>query len=449
MPPPIPNPHNRPSNVRWLVFALASATSFLLYIHRYSLGILKDSIGKEFGWGNQELGWLDSAFMFSYAGGQIPGGMLGDWFGPRMVLGIMILVWSLSLAGTAIVRGVTGMAWVRMFFGLAQAGCYPNLSKVTRVWFPLSERTAVQGWVASFFGRMGGAASFILIGTLMLGEWRLPWRTALAWLAGIGCGFAALFILLVRNTPRAHPWANQAEAELIALGDSSAVAAARSVIDWKIVLGSRVVWALLFQQFTCAFVDNFFSLWLPKYLLSAKHLTMSKTGWMAALPLVGGALGGMVAGGLLQSWLIRKTANRRWSRSGIGLVGNLMAGVCLFTSLAFDDPLQIIAAFFCLKFFADWAQPTCWGAVTDMAGRNSASLFALVNTSGSLAGVAAGPVMGYTIDYFGNSRGSSGGSDPAGWTALFLMIGIVYIASALSWLFIDCTKTVDAPCAST
>ena len=63
---------------------------------------------------------------------------------------------------------------------------------MTKVWFPLSERTAVQGWVASFFGRMGGAASFILFGTLMLGEWQLPWRTALAWLAGVGCAFAAV-----------------------------------------------------------------------------------------------------------------------------------------------------------------------------------------------------------------------------------------------------------------
>ncbi len=441
---PVSDAHERPTNIRWLIFGLASATSFLLYIHRYTWGILKDPIGREFGWDDKTLGWLDSAFMISYAGGQIPGGMLGDWFGPRMVLGIMILIWSLSMGGMALVRGVGSMAWVRMFFGMAQAGGYPNLSKVTRVWFPLSERTAVQGWVASFFGRMGGAASFILFGTLMLGEWKLPWRTALAWLSGIGCAFAAVLILFFRNTPRTHPWANAAESDLITLGDATASVATRSRIDWKVVFRSRVVWALLFQQFTCAFVDNFFSAWLPQFLDKVKHITMTNTGWMSAVPLVGGAIGGMAAGGLLQSWLLRKTGNRRWSRSGIGLVGNLMAGVCLFTSLAFDDPEKIIAAFFCLKFFADWGNPTCWAATTDMAGRNSASLFALINTSGSLAGFVAGPVMGYTIDFFGKSLGKGGPNDPAGWTALFVMIGVVYIASALSWLFIDCTQTVDS-----
>src|SRR5439155_5852258 len=106
------------------------------------------------------------------------------------------------------------------------------------------------------------------------------------------------------------------------------------------------------------------------YVDEAKGVMVGATGWMAALPLLGGAIGGMAARGMLQGWLIHKTGNRRWSRSGIGLVGNLLAGACLFASLAFNSPLHIVSIFFCLKFFADWAQPTCWGAITDMGGRS-------------------------------------------------------------------------------
>jgi MFS family permease len=161
---------------------------------------------------------------------------------------------------------------------------------------------------------------------------------------------------------------------------------------------------------------------------------------MSAVPLIGGACGGMLAGGMLQNWILVRTGNRRWARSGIGLVGNMMAGVCLFASLLFDSPTSIVGAFFVLKFFADWAQPACWATTTDMGGRNAASLFALVNTSGSIAGFVAGPAMGYTIKLF--SKGPQ--PDTSGWTALFLMIGVIYVASALSWLFIDCRKSVDA-----
>jgi len=57
--------------------------------------------------------------------------------------------------------------------GAAQAGCYRSLSKVTRVWFPLRTRTIVQGLVASFFGRSGGAMSLIIMGRLLLAVYQL------------------------------------------------------------------------------------------------------------------------------------------------------------------------------------------------------------------------------------------------------------------------------------
>lgn len=433
----------RPTQVRWLVFVLASGMSFLLYLDRYSWGFVRAEMQSEFGWDDPTMGWLDSAFMFSYAIGQIPGGMLGDWYGPRAVLTGIALLWSLAMGGTALARGLVSLSAIRALFGLGQAGCYPNLTKVTKVWFPLGERTAVQGWVASFFGRMGGAASFVLFGSLMLGTWQIPWRTALGWLTAASLAFVGLFCLLFRNTPREHWWSNAAEADLVTRGDPTAATAARSAIAWKHVFRNPCVWALLFQQFTCAFVDMFFSNWLPTFLTKIKHVEMTKGGWMSALPLVGGALGGMLAGGFLQAWLIHKTGNRRWSRTAVGFTGNLMAGVCLYLSLLFSDPTSIVVCFACLKFFADWAQPTSWGAATDMAGRNSASLFALVNTAGSVAAFAAGPAMGHTIKWFSLRFGTGGESNIAGWTALFIGIGVVYLLSAVSWLFIDCTRTVE------
>jgi ACS family glucarate transporter-like MFS transporter len=437
-PPPADDPQ-RSSNVRWLVFALACGMSALLYLHRYTWAILKVEVTEEFGWSKETLGWLDAAFMFSYSFGQIPGGMLGDWFGTRWVLGIMALVWSLAMGGMGLTRGVASMAWIRGVFGAAQAGCYPNLNKVTKVWFPFAERTTVQGWVSSFSGRVGGAASFILFGTVMLGFLKIPWRTALGCLTVVGIVFFGLWMLLFRSGPRQHPWANASEADLISAGDPTAGVSAGSVIDWRRVFCSPYVWALLFHQFTAAFVDGLFSHWFPLYLSEAKGIKLQSGGWMSALPLLGGALGGMLAGGMLQTRLIKATGNRRWSRSAVGMCGNLAAGLCLFASLMYSDARMVTFWFVALKFFADWSQPTVWGTVTDMAGRNSASLFALVNMSGAISGIVSGPIMGKTVDHFG--RGEPG--NPAGWTALFIGIAIIYLLSGLSWLFIDCTKTIE------
>ena len=67
-----------PTNIRWMVFGLASASSFLLYLHRYTWGIIRVQLATEFDWDAVDLGWLDSAFAIFYAAGQIPAGILGD-----------------------------------------------------------------------------------------------------------------------------------------------------------------------------------------------------------------------------------------------------------------------------------------------------------------------------------------------------------------------------------
>ena len=68
----------RPTNTRWMIFALSCAVSFILYLHRYTWGFVKAEVGTEFGWDKTTLGWLDSAFYISYAVGQVPGGMFGS-----------------------------------------------------------------------------------------------------------------------------------------------------------------------------------------------------------------------------------------------------------------------------------------------------------------------------------------------------------------------------------
>lgn len=428
----------RTSSIRWLIFGLACGVSFLLYLHRYTWAVAKPHIGAEFGWDKTTLSYFDSAFMLCYAIGQIPGGMLADWFGSRSVLTAMILLWTLGLGGTACVGNFISMICVRMFFGLGQAGCYPTLSKVTKAWFPPETRTTVQGWVASFSGRMGGAVSYIVFATVCLGGLQMPWRTATLAFASLGIAGAIVFWFLFRNGPREHPWCNEAETDLIVRNDRDAARVERSRLNWGTAARSLNLWMLVFQQFTCAFVDMVFSSWVPLFLIEQAKVDITQAGWMAALPLVGGALGGMT-GGTLQNELIHRTGNRRWSRSGIGFTGNLISTVLMLALVQMQGTYTIVGTFFLLKFFADWAQPTTWGSATDIAGPNSASVFAIINTAGSVAGIVSSPIMAGIVDRF--SKGDP--NSPAGWTTLFGVLSVIYLASALAWLFINCEKPIE------
>ncbi len=530
----------KPTKIRWLIFALACMTSFVLYLHRYTWGFIKRDVQEEFDWSEWELGFLDSIFNATYAFGQIPSGILCDWFGPQVLLGSIILLWTVSMGSVALATGFVSALVYRAAFGLTQAGCYPTLSKISKLWFPLSVRTSVQGWIATFFGRGGGAASFILVGTVLMGYFKLTWREALYVLTGVGVLFGLMFLWLFRNRPQDHPWSNEAEAELIAEGKPSEVEATGTALRWSRLLKSPNMMVFFVQQFTSAFADNVYVYWIPLYLLTAKNVDTASAGWMAALPLIGGAVGGMI-GGVLQNHLIIKTGNRRWVRSLIGMIGKLLATILMFVSLGFDAAVAIVVIFAFVKFFGDWSQPTVWGTITDVAGKNAATVFGAVNTVGSIAGFLAGPLMGLMIMSYseitpvenqtvaetqiavddptldptkvkyefgkknlvkGTLKGSLKIGDQAlatfvdpedadfsfvpaenslvvaatldkrrgiltvqwkgkprsnsrvvvhyhftdysnGWTALFLALGVIYLVSSLSWLFIDCTKTIE------
>src|SRR5580704_3286011 len=94
----LPPPIARPTQVRWLIFVLACAVSWLLYLHRYAWGVIKPSLKEEYpDLTDVDLGYLDSLFSLTYALGQVPGGMAGDVLGPRGVLALLIVLWSATV----------------------------------------------------------------------------------------------------------------------------------------------------------------------------------------------------------------------------------------------------------------------------------------------------------------------------------------------------------------
>jgi ACS family glucarate transporter-like MFS transporter len=434
----LPTIRSRPTFVRFLVLLLACSLSFTLYLHRYAWGFIRNYAGAEFGWDNQTLGTLDSLFAFSYALGQVPSGVLGDWFGVHLLLGGSVLLWSVALAATAAATGFVSMSAARLAFGAGQASCYPLLGKASKNWFPTRMRTAAQGVIATLCGRAGGAASFLLFGSVLLGMFHLPWRTAVLLLAAVGILGGLLFLLLFRNRPIEHPWANRAEADLITAGDPEAAHATGARLNWAAFARSPSALLLLTRAVLSNLADVLYVYWLPSYLQSVHRVDVQGAGWMAALPLLGGALGGTVSG-FLQSLLL-PSAGRRWSRSGVGFAGKLLAALLMLAALAPLRPEALAGLFLAVKFCTDAEQPAEWGAITDLGGRSAATLFACINTAGAIGGTIAGPLTGLVLDAYR----VDGQPTSTGWNIVFLMIAAEYLLAALCWLGIDC-RTPLAP----
>ena len=389
--------------------------------------MIKSDVKREFEFSNEQVGYVDSAFNLAYSLFQIPGGLAGDLLGPALVLPLVILAWSGVVAAMVLGRGFWSFAGLRLLFGVTQAGTYPNLGKVTRNWFPPSNRTTMQGLIASFAGRAGGGFAPIIVGTVLLGWMDLSWRQALISIAVLGIGFSLAFRLLFRNSPQEHPWANDAETQLIEADEppvSSETPFTFSRQPFVLMSFSFILSAI----FTSAFADQLFVYWIPQFLEEEKGLSKEAMGFYASLPLFGGALGG-IFGGVLNDWIIRVTGKRHMARRIVGLMGKLVAAVVVAISLTIEDGRWMMVVVAAGKFFTDWSQPTTWGAITDISGPAAGRIFGTVNMCGSFGAIIAGPILGRIIDQ-------------AGWTTLFWTIVAVYVASSLCWLAIDTSKSL-------
>lgn len=441
----------QPTNVRWVVFGLGFGTSWLLYLHRYTFALIKPKLKDEWGLSNTELGVLDSGFAVFYAACQFPAGVAADLIGVHLFLGGIILFWSLMLGLHAVVPDAATMWYVRAGFGAGQAGAFASISRLSKTWFPLTSRSTAQGWMGVFAGRIGGASANILFATVLIGFLLLDWRTALTAVAICGMIHGVAFLLIFRNSPRNHPWANAAEADLIEgplTSDRSAPPRQSkegishedgdSVPEQKPSIRQLLkrmsprsilnLFSITLAATLSTVVDSIYSLWIPLFLAQEHGLKFKEMGFFSALPLLGGACGGAF-GGMLNDRLIARFPNRRWVRSLIGLSGKGTAGVLLIAALltSYNNPYRFCVLLFWVKFFADISLATRWGAVTDISGNATASVFALNNAlAAGIGGIAAPLLFGFVSDYYS-------------WKTVFILGGIMYGLCAASWLLINCT----------
>lgn len=433
---PDPSPQ-RPTRVRYLILGLACLVSWLLYLHRYAWGAVRSSIMDEYGFDNTQMETIYSAFNVTYAIGQIPSGALADLFGTHLFVSLAIAGWSVLVPAVGLTGSFFGLYGLRLAFGAAQAGCYPCLAHVTKHWFPVATRTVAQGWIAGFFGRVGGAMAPMLVGGLLMGVFGLSWRMALVVLGLFGLAVAVLFFVSFRSTPEEDPRTNDAERELIRRGEPPTTSR-RPVLPWIAVLTNVNLMLFLTQQVFSAAADNIYVSLMPSYFES-RGVDLTQASMLASLPLWGGAFGGLL-GGVCNDLLIAASGSRRWARSVFGFSGKAIACGLLFVVVRQETALGAGLALFAVKFFTDWSQPTVWGAVTDLGGRYSGTIFGLLNTAGTLGAVVFQPVFGKILDWNTVQTSQGGQTD---YNPLFLFVAGMYLASAACWLFIDCTRSVD------
>lgn len=156
-----------PTYARYLVVLVTFLAAWLLYLHRFCISYAQRYVQEDLGLTDEQLGYCFSAFFFAYALAQVPSGWLSDRFGPRRMLTLYILTWSLFTGLMGLTMGFVMLLVVRMAVGLGQAGAYPTSAALIARWIPVSGRGGANSIVA-FGGRLGGGVAPILTVAMVL-----------------------------------------------------------------------------------------------------------------------------------------------------------------------------------------------------------------------------------------------------------------------------------------
>jgi hypothetical protein len=286
--------------------------------------------------------------------------------------------------------------------------------------------------------------SSLILGTLLMRGLGLSWRAGLVVMGAAGLVFGIAFLFLFRSSPQEDSRTNQAERDLIAAGRPPGDVGAPRILPWRRVLRNRSMYFFVVEEFMSAGADQFYSLFLGGYFLTARQIDIGTSGLAIALPLLGGGVGG-IAGGYLNEAMIRLTGSRRWGRTIIAASGKAVACGLMFVAIAQQSVAAACWSLFIVKFFADWSPPTVWGTCTDIGGRYSATTFSIVNTAGSVGAAVTPIAFGAILDAYATPELVDGVEKlvARNYAPLFTVVAMMYVASALCWFFINCNQSLE------
>jgi sugar phosphate permease len=411
--------NTRPTHVRHIVLGLTVLAYMITYMDRQILAVARPVIREELGISLVMMGWITFGFRISYALFQIPGGWLGDRFGARRALTLIVTWWSLFTGFTAMAWNAVSMLIIQIFFGVGEAGAFPIATRSLSRWMRPTERGFAQG-VTHAGSRLGAALTPPIVVALIAA---FGWRMAFVVFGVLGVLWAITWFVYYRDTPHEHKGVNEAERELIGSGRKRPGA-----VPWRKILSHGNLWILALMYFCYNFNLNVYNDWFPTYLHDSRSMTLAKMGLYASLPLFAGTLGDL-AGGWFSDHVLRRTNNPNLARRWVAIAGFLLSAVATVPAILAKDP-QTSVAFYCVAFFAlEWTVGISWAIPLDIGGDFAGSVSAVMNTLGNIGGAVSSTV----VTYFASSYG---------WNApFFVTVALCLIAAAL-YLKIDATKRI-------
>lgn len=387
-------PDIKASSTRWRVIALVGALTVINLADRTSLSVGMPVIAQELSLSPTIQGVIFSAFFWSYALCQVPGGWLIDRMGPSRIIAGSTVLWGVFQTLAAGAFNGFSLLLTRVGLGVTEAPLFPAAGKLNALWLAPTERGrgAVLMDSGSYLGAgVGGAAIALLIAGF--DSWRAAF--AIAGIATIALGIVAWWYL--RDDPASHPGVNAGELAAIRADTAERAAFGEGM---RTKLGADVLAPVMIGRFGWASINFGLLTWGPSYLAQARGFDLKAMGWATLVIFGSGFIGALVAG-FLADVLQRKGWRRDVTIKLLLAVSGLATLTAFLVLPTIEAPVSAVLvlafAYFMLCFGSLY-----WSLPAMLAPAQSEGFMGgMMNCAGSVGGIIVPLAAGILLDLTG------------------------------------------------
>jgi ACS family D-galactonate transporter-like MFS transporter len=385
------------------VAVLLSLALLVNYIDRGSMSIAAPLLMREFSLTPSAMGWVLSAFFWTYVIFQPINGALADRFGPERVLASGLALWSIATVMTGLSSGLMSLIAFRLVMGASESVFYPSALSVlaTRVADRFRSRATgtmqLGSYVGPFLGALVGGWVMYLYGwrVMFMGLGVLSLLWLIPWLRMVG---------LHRATPIATPGS-----------DPPALA------TYPEILSQRGLWAAMLGTFCGNYMFFLIFTWLPLYLVQERGLSLVTSLRYTSLFYWAEAASVFISGWLIDRWILSGASANRAYKSALAF-SCIGVGLCLLACSRVG--MTGLPYILILMGVADGlAGPSNCSMTQIMAGPVATGRWmGLQNAMGNVAGITAPIITGYIVQATGH------------YSAAFVVASVIALVGVFAWL---------------
>jgi MFS family permease len=381
--------------IRYHMIGLLFCSTVVNYVDRVNISVAAPVIMQETGWDKGQFGLVFSAFLIGYALLQIVGGIVADRWSARTVLALAFCGFSLFTALTPLGQSAFALLLVMRFLvGAFESLTMPALTSLNSRWIPRPEFGRAQTLSLSGI-TVGQMVAYPLTTWIIL---QSSWPMVFYINAAFGFVWVAAWLWYATDTPNTHPRVSPAERQYIAANLPPKPATS---FPLRAVFTNSSLLILSLSYMCFAYVGWMFFFWFPDYLVEARGLSLGAMGAIG-VTVHGAGFVGLLSGGALSDWLLRtgwspQVARLRLSGLGVTLSLPFLLGAALVPSATTCVLLLVV---FYLLFASAIAGYTT--VALEFNPHGAGSIFGVMNTLGSLAGIFGPMTAGFLLAQSGN-----------------------------------------------